>query len=77
MRLPAARSRYDEEDERQTRRLLEQEITLLRNQLARLNNAGLGTAASATTLGSVAKKLEVFDQNGQSLGYIALYDAIT
>lgn len=77
MRLPAAPPRYNAEDERQTRRLLEQEITLLRNQLARLNNAGLGTAASATTLGTVTKKLEVFDQNGQSLGYLALYDAIT
>lgn len=77
MRLPPARSRYDEEDERQTRRLLEQEITLLRTQLARLNNAGLGTAASATTLGTVTKKLEVFDPNGKSLGFVALYDAIT
>jgi len=33
--------------------------------------------AVATTLGSVAKKLEVFDASGASLGFIPLYDSIT
>jgi len=33
--------------------------------------------AAATTLGSVAKKIEVFDAAGSSLGFIPLYDSIT
>ena len=38
---------------------------------------GVGNSAAATTLGSVAKKIEVFDAAGASLGYLAVYDAIT
>lgn len=38
---------------------------------------GVGNSAAATTLGSVAKKMEVFDASGASLGYVAIYDAIT
>ena len=33
--------------------------------------------AAATTPGSVAKKMQVFDETGASLGYVAIYDAIT
>jgi len=32
---------------------------------------------SATTLGSVTKKIEVFDEMGVSLGFIPVYDSIT
>lgn len=41
-------------------------------------NAGLGVgnSAAATTLGSVAKKMEVFDAAGASLGFVPIYDAI-
>lgn len=34
-------------------------------------------AAAAGTLGTVVKKLEVFDSLGTSLGYLPIYDAIT
>lgn len=40
----------------------------------------LGTSQSASAsgpVGSVVKKLQVFDQNGSSLGYIAIYNSIT
>jgi hypothetical protein len=37
---------------------------------------GVGNSASATTLGSVVKKMEVFDATGASLGYVPIYDAI-
>lgn len=38
---------------------------------------GVGNSAAATTLGSVAKKMEVFDASGSSLGFVPIYDAIT
>lgn len=38
---------------------------------------GVGNSASATTPGSVTKKIEVFNAAGASLGYLAVYDAIT
>lgn len=38
---------------------------------------GVGNSASATTLGTVVKKMEIFDAAGSSLGFIAIYDAIT
>ena len=38
---------------------------------------GVGNSAAATTPGSVTKKIQVFDVNGASLGYVAVYDAIT
>lgn len=37
----------------------------------------VGNAAAGTTLGSVVKKIEVFDANGNSLGFIPVYDTIT
>lgn len=37
----------------------------------------LGTSAAAGTPGTVVKKIQVFDAAGVSLGYIAIYDAIT
>lgn len=38
---------------------------------------GVGNSAAATTPGSVAKKIEVFDDAGASLGFIAVYDGIS
>lgn len=42
-------------------------------------SAGLavGNTAAATTPGTVARKMEVFDAAGTSLGFIAIYSAIT
>jgi len=38
---------------------------------------GVGNSAAATTLGTVVKKMEIFDAAGTSLGFIPIYDAIT
>jgi hypothetical protein len=37
----------------------------------------VGNAASATTLGTVTKKIEVFNEDGISLGFIPIYSTIT
>lgn len=37
----------------------------------------LGASATATTPGTVVKKIQVFDAAGASLGFVAVYDAIT
>ncbi|MFE6092726.1 hypothetical protein ACFQ7M_12145 [Streptomyces massasporeus] len=38
---------------------------------------GVGNSASATTLGAVTRKIEVFDASGASLGFLAVYNAIS
>jgi len=38
---------------------------------------GVGNSAAAATLGTVVKKMEIFDASGTSLGFIPIYDAIT
>jgi hypothetical protein len=38
---------------------------------------GVGNSAAATTLGSVVKKMEVFDASGASLGFVPIYNSIT
>jgi len=38
---------------------------------------GVGNSASATTLGTVTGKVEVFDNDGTSLGYVPVYGSIT
>lgn len=38
---------------------------------------GVGNSAVAATPGTVTKKIEIFDAAGASLGFIAVYDAIT
>jgi hypothetical protein len=38
---------------------------------------GVGNSAAATVLGSVVKKMQVFDASGNSLGFVPIYDAIT
>lgn len=42
-------------------------------------NAGLGVgnSAAASTLGTVTRKMEVFDATGASIGFVPIYDAIT
>ncbi len=38
---------------------------------------GVGNSANGTTLGTITKKMEVFDASGTSLGFVPIYDAIT
>jgi hypothetical protein len=38
---------------------------------------GVANSANATTPGSCQKKVEIFDSAGNSLGFVAVYDAIT
>ncbi|MFA6046778.1 MAG: hypothetical protein WC718_17485 [Phycisphaerales bacterium] len=38
---------------------------------------GVGNSQAATTLGTVTKKVELFDAAGASLGYVPIFDAIT
>lgn len=38
---------------------------------------GVGNSAAASSLGTVAKKVELFDGSGNSLGFVPIYDAIT
>jgi len=40
-------------------------------------NLGVGNSTAATTLGTVTKKIEIFDAAGNSLGFIPVYDSIT
>jgi hypothetical protein len=37
---------------------------------------GVGNSASASTPGTVVRKMQVFDASGASLGYVAIYDGI-
>lgn len=43
----------------------------------RVGSLGVGNAVAAATPGSIAKKIEVFDVNGVSLGYVPVYNSIT
>jgi hypothetical protein len=49
----------------------------LDNNLRVTGNMGVGNSAAATSLGSVTKKMEIFDAAGVSLGFVPIYDAIT
>jgi hypothetical protein len=40
-------------------------------------NLGVGNAVAASTPGSITKKVEIFDANGTSLGYIPVYSSIS
>lgn len=40
-------------------------------------NLGVGNSAAGSTLGSVVKKVQIFDASGASLGFVPVYDAIT
>lgn len=45
-------------------------------KLTATTGLGVGNSVSATVPGTVVKKLEIFDANGVSLGFIPIYDAI-
>jgi len=47
------------------------------DQLFTCGSLGVANSAAATALGSVTDKVEVFDENGVSLGFFPVYDAIT
>ena len=51
--------------------------TVLPGKALAAGGIGVGNSAAATTPGTVTKKIEVFDASGISLGFIAVYDAIT
>lgn len=38
---------------------------------------GAGNAEAATTPGAVVARIQVFDADGNSLGYVAVYDSIS
>ena len=38
---------------------------------------GIGNSAAATTLGTVTKKFQVYDESGNNLSFVPVYDAIT
>jgi hypothetical protein len=40
-------------------------------------NVAVGNSAAGTTPGNCVKKIEVFNSAGTSLGFLAVYDAIT
>lgn len=53
-------------------------LSVEENGDARIRGAlGVGNSAAATTLGSVVKKIEIFDSAGASLGFIPVYNTIT
>ena len=52
-------------------------LNSVNGKLTATNGIGVGNSAAATTLGSVTKKMEVFDAGGTSLGFVPIYDAIT
>ncbi len=47
------------------------------DKLLAVAGLGVGNSAAATTLGSVTKRVPIFDATGASLGYIPVYDSIT
>lgn len=53
------------------------QVTSLFSQRVNADKLGIGNSAAATTLGTVTKKIQVFDKSGNSLGYVPVYDAIT
>lgn len=49
----------------------------VRNKLLAVQGFGVGNSVTASEPGNVVRKIEVFDANGNSLGYIPVYDDIT
>ncbi len=47
------------------------------NNLRVTGNFGVGNTAAATTLGTVTRRMEIFDASGTSLGFVPIYDTIT
>lgn len=46
-------------------------------QVRTTGGLGVGNSATASTLGTLTKKMQVFDASGNSLGYIPIYSSIT
>ena len=42
----------------------------------RVKSLGVGNAAVGSIPGTIVKRIEVFDENGTSLGFIPVYDNI-
>lgn len=55
------------------------ELEDIRTRVAELDESVIlaDPAVTAATPGTVVMKIEVFDVNGNSLGFMAIYDAIT
>lgn len=51
--------------------------TVLQDAVDQLAQRALIAAVPATTLGAVVSRIEVFDSNGISLGFLPVYDSIT
>lgn len=47
------------------------------NGIVSLGSLGVENSVTATTLGTVARKMQVFDANGNSLGFVPIYNSIT
>jgi hypothetical protein len=58
---------------------LDENFKRVEKDISRLQDRNLEASNSApgTVLGSVVRKIEVFDKDGNSLGFLALYDEIT
>lgn len=50
---------------------------IMTGKLITHSGLGVNNSAAATTLGTVTKKMEVFNAVGVSLGFVPIYDAIT
>lgn len=46
-------------------------------KLTAVGGLGVGNSAAASTPGSVVKKIQIFDANGTSLGFVPVYNTIT
>lgn len=46
-------------------------------KLTTTGGLGVGNSVAATTLGTVTKKMQVFDADGNSIGYVPIYNTIT
>lgn len=47
------------------------------NGMVTVGSLGVGNSVSASTLGTVTKKMQVFDANGNGIGYVPIYNNIT
>jgi hypothetical protein len=53
------------------------DITTDSGKVLAAGGLGVGNSAAATTPGSIVKKVQIFDADGNSIGYIPVYDSIT
>ncbi|MFJ9353769.1 glycosyl hydrolase family 28-related protein [Streptomyces mirabilis] len=55
----------------------EGDFTSFGGKITAAGGVGVGNSASASTLGILSKKMEVFDASGASLGFVPIYTTIT